>query len=85
MERGSGSCLGGNMSGIQAVRKTIGENIRQARRRAGLTQEQMAERADLHPVYISQIERGTKAVSIEALWKLSKALRVAMSAFLRGL
>lgn len=73
------------MVGIQAVRKSIGSNIRQLRSRAGLTQEQLAERADLHPVYISQVERGTKAISVEALWKLSKALRVAMSAFLRGL
>jgi XRE family transcriptional regulator, regulator of sulfur utilization len=73
------------MSEIQAVRKAIGNNIRKARRRADLTQEQLAEHADLHPVYVSQIERGTKAVSIEALWKLSKPLRIPMSAFLRGL
>ena len=32
--------------------------------------------SDLHPVYISEVERGTKAVSVEALWKISKALRV---------
>jgi transcriptional regulator with XRE-family HTH domain len=73
------------MPGIQAVRKAIGENIRKARRRAGLTQEQLAEAADLHPVYISQVERGTKAVSVEALWKLSQALRAPMTTFLRGI
>jgi len=73
------------VTGIQTVRKAIGENIRKARRRAGLTQEQLAERADLHPVYISQLERGTKAVSIEALWKLAKSLRVPMTTFLRGI
>jgi XRE family transcriptional regulator, regulator of sulfur utilization len=73
------------MAGIQAVRKSIGSNIRQLRTRAGFTQEQLAERADLHPVYISQVERGTKAASVEALWKLSKALRVAMSVLLRGI
>lgn len=72
------------MPGIHAVRKTIGDNIRKARRRAILTQELLAERADLHPVYISQVERGTKAVSIEALWKLSKPLGVPMSTLLRG-
>src|SRR5438045_962071 len=42
-------------------------NIRDLRQRAGLTQEKLAEGADLHLVYISQVERGTKAVSIEAL------------------
>lgn len=64
------------MSAIQKVRKAIGENIRNTRKAAGLSQEKLAERADLHPVYISQVERGEKAVSVEALWKLSKALRV---------
>ena len=38
-----------------------------------------------HDEEISQIERGTKAVSVEALWKLAKPLRVPMAAFLRGL
>jgi transcriptional regulator with XRE-family HTH domain len=73
------------MAGIQTVRKSIGVNIRTLRKRADLTQEDLAERADLHPVYISQIERGTKAVSVEALWKLAKPLRVPMAALLRGL
>ncbi len=73
------------MPGIQTVRKAIGDNIRRARRRAGLTQEQLAEAADLHPVYISQVERGTKAISVEALWKLSKALRAPLSTLVRGI
>jgi hypothetical protein len=35
--------------------------------------------ADLHPVYINEVERGTKAGSMEALWKISKTLRVPLS------
>ena len=73
------------MSGIQAVRRALGQNIRRLRLGASFTQEQLAERADLHPVYISQIERGTKAVSIETLWKIAKAVRVPMAALMRGL
>ncbi len=73
------------MAGIHTVRKSIGNNIRDLRQRSGLTQEKLAEGADLHPVYISQVERGTKAVSIEALWRLSKSLYVPMSDFLRGI
>lgn len=69
------------MSGIAKVRKRLGENIRSLRVAAGLSQEKLAEKADLHPVYISQVERGQKAVSVEALWKLSKALRVGMADF----
>ena len=49
------------------------------------SQERLAEKADLHPVYISQVERGIKAVSVEALWKLSRGLQVRMSALFRGI
>jgi transcriptional regulator with XRE-family HTH domain len=70
---------------IGKVRKNLGGNIRSFRNKAGLTQEKLAEKADLHPVYISQVESGSKAVSVEALWKISKALRVPMSHLFRGI
>jgi len=70
---------------IDKVRKALGANIRDQRRKAGLSQEALAEKADLHPVYISQVERGQKAVSVAALWKLSRALRVPMAVFFRGM
>jgi hypothetical protein len=31
-----------------------------------------------------QVERGVKAVSVEALWKLAKALRVSMAELVQG-
>ena len=73
------------MAGIGKVRKDLGANVRTFRKKARLSQESLAEKADLHPVYISQVERGTKAVSVEALWKLSRALRVSMSSLFRGI
>ncbi len=73
------------MSGIGKVRKELGGNVRTFRKKARLSQETLAEKAELHPVYISQVERGTKAVSVEALWKLARALRVPMSALFRGI
>jgi transcriptional regulator with XRE-family HTH domain len=73
-----------SVSGIGEVRKEIGANVRSFRKRAGLSQEKFGEKAKLHPVFISQVERGTKAVSVEALWKLSRALRVRMAALVRG-
>lgn len=72
------------MSGISKVRKGIGATVRSFRKRAGLSQEKLGEKADLHPVYIGQVERGTKAVAVEALWKLSRALRVRMASLVRG-
>ena len=57
-------------------RKVLGESIRRYRKRAGLSQEKLAELADLHHNYVGEIERGEKAVSIDVLMKLSQALRV---------
>ena len=73
------------VSAIGQVRKAVGANIRVFRKKAGLSQEKLAEKADLHPVYISQVERGEKAVSVEALWKICRALRIPMGAVFRGI
>ncbi|MFN7141104.1 MAG: helix-turn-helix domain-containing protein [Limisphaerales bacterium] len=56
--------------------KVIGEAIRHHRKRIGMTQEKLAEKADLHPVYIGEVERGEEAASVEALIRIAKALRV---------
>lgn len=54
----------------------IGEAIRKYRKLAGISQEQLAERADFHPVYIGELERGEEAASVVALVKIAKALKV---------
>ena len=79
------SCLSALCLKLAKFEETLGGNIRSFRKKAGLTQEKLAEKADLHPVYISQVESGSKAVSVEALWKISKALRVPISHLFRGI
>jgi transcriptional regulator with XRE-family HTH domain len=73
------------VSEIGQVRKNLGANIRSFRKKAVLTQEKLAEKADLHPVYMSQVENGHKAISVEALWKISKAMRVPISLLFHGI
>lgn len=63
------------MSSFQA-HKRIGQNVRRYRKKRGMTQEELAERANLHPVYISQVERADRAVTIDSLLKITKALGV---------
>jgi transcriptional regulator with XRE-family HTH domain len=41
-----------------------------------LSQEELAEKADLHPVYIGELERGEETASVSALIRISKALGV---------
>jgi transcriptional regulator with XRE-family HTH domain len=56
--------------------KIIGETIRNYRDRAGMSQEKLAEKADLHPVYIGKIERGEQWISLHALLRVAQALGV---------
>lgn len=53
----------------------IGENIRYYRKKAKLTQFQLAEKAGVHQKYIGNIERGQNT-TISVLQKISEALHI---------
>lgn len=65
-------------------RRVIGDAIRVRRKKAGFTQERLAELADLNPKYLGEIERGEKIISIEALLRIAKALKTPIHEFFRG-
>ncbi|MBI4679623.1 MAG: helix-turn-helix transcriptional regulator [Nitrospirae bacterium] len=58
------------------LRKQFGARIYELRIKAGLTQWQLAEKADLSNDTISRIERGQRSPSFEVLEKLAQALNV---------
>jgi transcriptional regulator with XRE-family HTH domain len=57
----------------------LGDAIRTARKQANFSQEKLAERADLHPNYVGEVERGEKTISIDALFRIAKALKLRLS------
>ncbi len=57
-------------------RKAFGGAIRVYRTKAGLTQEKLAERADLHHNFIGEVERGNMECSLTSMVKIAKALGV---------
>ena len=57
-------------------RKNLGEGIRKHRKLAGLTQEKLAERIDINPVYMGQIERGYRVPTVDVLLRIVRALKV---------
>jgi transcriptional regulator with XRE-family HTH domain len=57
-------------------RRLLGQTIRLYRKQAELSQEQLAEKSDLHPGYVSSVERGAKTISVDALVRIANALRV---------
>jgi transcriptional regulator with XRE-family HTH domain len=50
-----------------------------------MSQERLAEKAELHPVYIGKIERGEQWISLHALLRVAKALGVRASDLVREL
>jgi len=59
--------------------KAFGSNLRTERERKKLTQEKLAEKADLDPGYISGIERGIRNPSILSVLRIAKALGTTVS------
>lgn len=66
----------GIVSRVRQQRKIIGESIRHHRRQAQLSQEELAEKADLHPVYVGKVERGEQWISLHALLRIAHALKI---------
>lgn len=76
-----------NSSGIarsKEIRKTLGESVRHRRNQLGFSQEQLAERADLHRTYVSDVERGARNVSLDIIQRLAGALEVSMCRLFAG-
>jgi transcriptional regulator with XRE-family HTH domain len=65
------------------VLRDIAGNVYALRTRAGLTQEALAERAELAPRYLQRIERASVALSVVVLVQLARALEVPPSRLLR--
>ncbi|MCB1659725.1 MAG: helix-turn-helix transcriptional regulator [Pseudomonadales bacterium] len=63
----------------------FGDNVRNIRKRKGLSQEELASRAGLHRTYIGMIERGEKNITLSNIIKLSHALNIIPSTLLENL
>jgi CheY-like chemotaxis protein len=61
------------------VKKTFGTSVKAWRKRQGFSQEVLAERADLHRTYVSDVERGARNLSLESMTKIANALRISVA------
>jgi transcriptional regulator with XRE-family HTH domain len=61
---------------MTGIREVLAANIRENRRKLGLTQEQFAEKADVSTHYIALIETCNKYPKPEMLERLAKALGI---------
>ena len=69
---------------MDGVRRSLGKRVRKLRIGQGLSQEQLAERADLHWTHISGIERAQYNVKLSTLTRVSRGLGVSLSELFAG-
>ena len=59
-----------------SARQIFATNLRKARLSLGISQEELAELADLHRTYVGSVERGERNISIDNMERLAKALQL---------
>ena len=57
----------------------FGRKVARLRKLLGISQEELAFRAEVHRTYISQLERGLKSPTLSVIRRLSLALKVSAS------
>lgn len=62
----------------------FGETLRTYRKERGLTQEELAHRAEIHRTYVSLLERNEKSPTLNVLFRICRALEVRPSEVLEG-
>ena len=66
------------------ARDILAANLRSMRRRQGLSQEELAHRAAIDRTYVSALERGVYAATIDVIERLARALDVEVWELLRA-
>ncbi|WP_324717994.1 helix-turn-helix transcriptional regulator [Carboxydochorda subterranea] len=69
---------------MESRQQELGRYLRALRRQQNLTQEQLAEKAGIHPTFISRIEGGRAMPSLDVLTRLAGALGVSAADVLRA-
>jgi transcriptional regulator with XRE-family HTH domain len=56
----------------------FGVAVRNRRLAAGLSQETLAEKANIHPTYLSMVERGVRNATLDVAARIAKGLKVGL-------
>lgn len=64
--------------------RVVAANVRQARKAAGLSQEELAFEAGVDRTYVSQVERAKRNITVVVLARLARALRTTAAALVQA-
>ncbi len=70
------------MNDKQKVSETVGNEIRKAREKVGISQEELSSRAGFYRTYAGHVEVGRYTPSIYTLYKIAKALKIKVSSLI---
>jgi transcriptional regulator with XRE-family HTH domain len=65
---------------VKTVELIFGERVRNLRKIIKISQDELAYRSGLHRNYISDVERGTRNISLKAIYKIARGLNVSVEA-----
>jgi len=66
------------------LKKGFGAEVKRRRKESGISQERLAELADLHRTYISAVESGKRNLTIESIQRLAQALGASVGSFFKS-
>lgn len=64
------------------LKMAFGETVRKFRIARGLSQEKLAERANIHRTYIGDVERGLRNIALVNMHRIASALGVPLSSLI---
>lgn len=73
------------MTTPEALAVCVGRRLADARKRAGMTQRQMADALGMSLSHVTQVERGAKSPSLDVLARWAKSCRVTLAEVFRGI
>ena len=64
-----------------SIKELVGQRIRELRNEIGISQEALANKAEIDRTYVTDVENGRRNISIENLQKLVNALNIEFKDF----
>lgn len=63
------------------IKQAVGKRVKELRNKIGISQEELADTAQLDRTYITSVECGKRNISIVNIEKLANALKVTLAEF----
>ncbi|MFQ2857169.1 anaerobic benzoate catabolism transcriptional regulator [compost metagenome] len=70
---------------MKKEKQQLGNNLKEFRLKAELSQEELADISSLHRTYIGSVERGERNISLENIVLISRALKILPADLLKGI